>query len=228
MNELAPASAAARLDAFVDAAFAFAVTLLVIGGGAVPANYDQLERAVANAPAFLVGFALIAMFWHAHVRWRGYGTRGGVLPVLMSLVIVFLVLVYVYPLRLMAIALVEFVLGDIRSIRTREEVGNLFTLYGVGFMAMSLAIVALFGTSLRARLDEEKRAGVQAEIAIWSILAGAGALSALLARIAPALAPWVYSLLPVCIPLVAARQWRRSRRSGPPSPAPGADAEGSF
>jgi uncharacterized membrane protein len=202
------ASGAVRLNAFVDAAFAFAVTLLVIGGGDVPQNYRALEQAVRNAPAFAVGFALIAMFWYAHVRWRDYGTRAGVLPVLLSLAIVFLVLCYVYPLRLMAMGLVEFVSGDIRTIRTAREVGNLFTLYGLGFAAMSGAIVALFATSLGAPLTAEARQGVRGEIGIWSILGVSGLVSALLARIAPAAAPWVYALLPVAIPLFARRHWR--------------------
>jgi uncharacterized membrane protein len=213
MAEQASGSALTRLDAFVDAAFAFAVTLLVIGGGAVPVDYAELERAVAKAPAFLIGFALIAMFWHAHVRWRGYGGRDGLLPVLLSLVIVFLVLVYVYPLRVMATALVEFIGGDIRTIRSAREVGNLFTLYGLGFMAMALAIAALFATSLKGPLSDEGRHGVQAEIGVWLIHATAGGLSALLARPAPVLAPWVYSLLPICIPAFIHFHQRRRRET---------------
>lgn len=209
MGEQASGSALTRLDAFVDAAFAFAVTLLVIGGGAVPADYAQLERAIANAPAFLIGFALITMFWHAHVRWRGYGARTGFLPFLLSLAIVFLVLVYVYPLRVMAISLVEFATGEIRTIRSAGEVGSLFALYGLGFMAMSLAIAALFATSLRQPLDETQRMGVTGEIGVWLIHAGAGALSALLSRLAPSLAPWTYSLLPILIPLFVMRHWRK-------------------
>ena len=133
-----------HLDAFVDAAFAFAVTLLVIGGGDVPATYADLEQVMRNAPAFAIGFAFIVMFWHGHVRWRGYRRGGGALPELLSLALVFLVLVYVYPLRLMAVSLVEFVVSDIRTIRTEQEVANLFALYGLGFMAMAGAMAALF------------------------------------------------------------------------------------
>lgn len=212
MAQLVSGAAPTRLDAFVDAAFAFAVTLLVIGGGAVPADYAQLERAVANAPAFLIGFALIAMFWHAHVRWRTYGARAGVLPVLLSLLIVFLVLVYVYPLRVMAMALVEYVSGDIRTIRSAREVGSLFALYGLGFMAMALAIAGLFATSLAEPLSEEQRTGVTGEIGVWLIHAAAGGLSALLSRIVPWLAPWTYSLLPVLIPLFVLHHWRGQRK----------------
>lgn len=208
-----------RLDAFVDAAFAFAVTLLVIGGGDVPLDYAGLERAIRNAPAFAIGFAFLAMFWHGHVRWRAYGTRAGGLPVLISLVLVFLVLVYVYPLRLMAISMVEFVTRDMTTIRTIDEVASLFTLYGIGFMAMAGTMAALFATSLRADLADEMRASVSGEIGIWLILATSGLVSALLSRVAPAFAPWVYSLIPIAIAIFLRRHKWVGTASAEPPPA---------
>lgn len=205
-----------RLDAFVDAAFAFAVTLLVIGGGDVPTRYDDLEGAMRNAPAFAIGFAFLAMFWHGHVRWRGYRSRDGRLPVLLSLALVFLVLVYVYPLRLMSISLAEFIARDIRTIRSAAEVGRLFTLYGLGFMAMAGAMAALFGSSLSEQRDADQRKGVVAETVIWLILAGSGALSALIAQFSPTMAPWIYSLLPIATGLIT---WRHKRSGSPASEA---------
>lgn len=194
-----------RLDAFVDAAFAFSVTLLVIGGGAVPANYDDLEQAMRNAPAFAIGFAFLAIFWRGHVRWRNYQSVDGGLPILLSLALVFLVLVYVYPLRLMSISLVEFISRDIRTIRTAAEATNLFTLYGIGFMTMAGAMAALFASSLSAQPSSERRSGVIGETVIWLILASSGAASALLAQYSPGLAPWTYSLLPILIGLFVRR-----------------------
>jgi len=209
-----------RLDAFVDAAFAFAVTLLVIGGGDVPSRYDDLERAMRTAPAFAIGFAFLAMFWHGHVRWRAYRSRGGGLPVLLSLALVFLVLVYVYPLRLMSISLVEFVTRDIHTVRTAGEVGSLFTLYGLGFMAMAGAMAALFASSLREQPDPERRNGVVGETVIWLMLAVSGGVSALLAQFSPSLAPWTYSLLPIAIGLFVRRHdWagRAASEAQPPA-----------
>lgn len=206
-----------RLDAFVDAAFAFAVTLLVIGGGDVPARYEDLEVAMRNAPAFAIGFAFLAMFWHGHVRWRAYCSRNGRLPVLLSLAVVFLVLVYVYPLRLMSISLAEFIARDIRTIRSAAEVGSLFTLYGLGFMAMAGAMAALFATSLGVQPDAERTSGVFGETVIWLILAASGGLSALIAQFSPVAAPWVYSLLPVATALFAWRHnWSGGAASEPP------------
>jgi len=213
------ADTAKRLDAFVDAAFAFAVTLLVIGGGAVPARYGDLEQAMRYAPAFAVGFAFLAMFWHGHVRWRGYRSRNAALPLLLSLFLVFLVLVYVYPLRLMSISIVEFVTRDIQTLRTAREAGNLFALYGLGFMAMAGTMAALFATSLSSQADADARSGVVAETAIWLMLAASGLVSALLSRVSPILAPWTYSLLPVAIALFVRRHDRAGATAAAPPPA---------
>jgi hypothetical protein len=197
------------------------VTLLVIGGGAVPARYGDLAAAMRYAPAFAIGFAFLAMFWHGHVHWRGYRSRGGALPVLLSLVLVFLVLVYVYPLRLMSVSLVEFIVRDIKTIRSSQEVADLFALYGLGFTAMAGAMAALFATSLRASNEREARRGITGEIGIWLILAATGAVSALVSRVSPASAPWVYSLLPVAIPLFVRRHYRQAPSEAQPPASAG-------
>lgn len=51
-----------RLDAFTDASFAFALSLLVVGQGRVPNTLAQLHAEVADVPAFAIGFVVIAMF----------------------------------------------------------------------------------------------------------------------------------------------------------------------
>lgn len=41
-----------RLETFIDAAFAFAITILVISIGELPKNYGELVNALKDAPAF--------------------------------------------------------------------------------------------------------------------------------------------------------------------------------
>ena len=194
-----------RLDAFVDAAFAFAVTLLVIGGGEPPRHYAELAAVMQRIPAFAVGFVLLGMFWHAHVRWRRLCGSGSVAAVLLSFALVFLVLVYVYPLRMMADSMVAYFTGQPGPLQN-SDLRGLFTFYGLGFAGMSATVAALFlaGT---AQADARDRPVVRGEFGIWSILVGSGVLSALLAQFeatVPA-APWVYALLPVAIGVFAFR-----------------------
>jgi uncharacterized membrane protein len=135
---------ATRVDAFVDAAFAFAVTLLVVSIGRVPTTVAELQLALRGVPAFAASFFVIARFWQAHRNWsRRYGiddTRS----VRLSLALVFLVLVYVYPLRMIAeltlasmsgglLAETEIVIGSIAELRT------LYSVFGIGY-ALTAAI----------------------------------------------------------------------------------------
>ena len=45
-----------RLDTFIDAAFAFVLTILVISFDEIPSNYDELMTAVKRIPAFGFSF----------------------------------------------------------------------------------------------------------------------------------------------------------------------------
>ena len=79
-----------RIETFTDAAFAFAVTLLVVSIDAIPSSYNDLVLALQGVPAFAISFALLFMFWHAHHDWsRRYGLND-FLTVVLSGVLVFL------------------------------------------------------------------------------------------------------------------------------------------
>lgn len=191
----------ARLDAFTDAAFAFALTLLLIGGGdRVPETYADLVDVVRHIPAFAAGFAAIAMFWHGHVRWRRMTVRASGLSVLLSLTLVFLVLVYVYPLRMMMQSVTEVAMGQGSRFTAREAV-NLFTIYGIGFAAMAGVQAMLFGTTLADRdLSDPERSAARHELAAAVILMASGIVSATMAQTAFfSLAPWVYTLIPLAM-----------------------------
>ncbi len=69
-----------RLETFTDAAFAFAVTMLVVGGGdAIPTSFEEMILALKQVPAFAASFSNIMLFWYAHHRWsRRYGLEDAV------------------------------------------------------------------------------------------------------------------------------------------------------
>ncbi len=199
-------SGQARLDAFTDAAFAFAVTLMVAGTGGMAPDYRQLEAAIAGAPSFLIAFALIAMFWLAHVRARRMAGDGDWRFLLLTLALVFTVLLYVHPLRAMASSFAAFVTGSADDYGGR--LGHMFALYGAGFILMSLLTAGLFSTARRnPDLDAQGRREAKGQVVIWPILAGTGIVSMVLTffRATVPLAPMVYSTLPISIGLFS---WR--------------------
>jgi len=193
-----------RLDNFTDAAFAFAVTLLIIGGGSSIGDSDALLTALGDLPAFAFGFAIITMFWIAHVRWRAMRGEGDALGVVLTLLLVFLILIYVQPLRAMAAATSQWFTGQGGGFS--GDVATLFTIYGTGFVAMSATTAALFADALRGDLTPLQRAYARGDRVIWSILAATGLVSIAVSFTRfGSMAAMVYATLPLTIGVFSAR-----------------------
>ena len=194
--------AVTRLETFVDAAFAFAVTLLVVSFDAMPDTAGELYEALRRLPAFLAGFAILAMFWHAHHRFsRRFGLQDGAV-VTLSLALVAVTLFYVYPLRMVMSAAMHFFTGGLAP--SEFEVGGLgefqmiFVVYGVGFAALAGIMVLLNLHALRRAdtlgLDAPEREVARAEIVSHLLLIAAAALSIGIALALSPGATWAYAL----------------------------------
>lgn len=175
-----------RMEAFVDAAFAFAVTLLVISLDSVPSSIPEFEVALKGIPAFAGSFALIAMFWWAHAVWsRRYGLQDGI-SVLLSLVLVFLVLVYVYPLRMLFSTFFNWASHGWfpATLQLRSNTDDLlwmFVTYAIAWSTLGLVIVALYRHAWNLRdslqLSREERIQLRGDIASHSMIPLTGLLS---------------------------------------------------
>ena len=194
-----------RLDNFTDAAFAFAVSLLVIGGAGAPQDFDQLIGALGDIPAFAFGFAIVVMFWLAHVRWRQLRGDGDVRSMILTLLLVFLVLIYIQPLRGMAAATGLWFTGQGSGFR--GSLSGLFAVYGTGFVAMSLTTAGLFSEALRnPALDAAGRANARGERVVFLIHAGTGLVSILISMTRYGTwAAMAYTTLPISIGLFTSR-----------------------
>src|SRR5436309_15819221 len=68
-----------RLEPVIDAAFAFAISMLVIAANQVPDNIEELLGAVGHVPAFVASVVVLGIFWRGHWLWsRRYGLEDGV------------------------------------------------------------------------------------------------------------------------------------------------------
>lgn len=214
---------AARLDAFVDAAFAFAVTLLVLAGGDAPSSMADLQGLLARAPAFAGGFALIALFWVAHREFGRVTPRRDPLSVVLSLAVVFVVLLYVFPLRMLMDGFAAFVTGVRPAgadamLSSWRDLQTLYLVYGGGFVLLSLLYVALFAHALKQAAPGEPRETAAEWRVTWAITAAAGVLSVVVALAVPIRsAPWApgfaYTAIPVALGLRGWLAGRRSRRA---------------
>jgi uncharacterized membrane protein len=219
-------SGRARIDNFVDSAFAFAVTLLVISSGEPPSNLASLKEALWRVPGFAAGFALVAMFWWTHRSYARVRPEGAI-PLLISLAIVFVVLVYVYPLRLFSEVMVSLspgagVTGEL--IRSFGQMRDLYVIYGAGFTALAVLFLLAFlhaAGAARASGDERARRYAGDGAGVWVVLTLAGAASIAVALTMPfEVRPWTialpgmaYAMIPVGIGLLGAvKAVTRSRR----------------
>ncbi len=214
-----------RLDTFVDAAFAFAVTLLVISFDGMPEDITGLLAALRQAPAFVASFAVLAVFWLAHRRFsRRHGLESGWI-VFFSLVLVAVTLLYVYPLRMIMGLATHFLSGGwVPSVLpARYDTGELrafYLIYGAGFSAMCALMVLMNLHALRHAerigLDARERLLTRHEVAAMLVLGAFALTSMLLAAALPMADDWsrgipglVYALLPVAMGVfgvVTARQ----------------------
>jgi uncharacterized membrane protein len=148
-----------RLETFVDAAFAFGVTLMVISAGTIPATMPDLMLAMHRVPTFGVCFLVLTMLWWAHNLWsRRFGIEEGNTASL-SLLFVFVMLVWIYPLRLVfAGALSFFTAGWVPAeidLKTSADLQVCFQIYGVGFAALNLILMSLNRTALKMKDELE-------------------------------------------------------------------------
>ena len=200
-----------RLDAFVDAAFGFAVTLLVLLG-AQPETLGDLRQGLANIPASAAAFVLIILFWQAHKVFGRITPNRDNGSTLISLAIVFTVLVYVFPLKLLTQGLFFWLSGGRLPgkdlIQGLPDLALLYQVYGVGFAILSGLYAWLFARSLKLAPTPEFAEDARSWRDAWIICAGSGVISTLVALLpldyTPWLPPTLYSFIPLAI-------WLRER-----------------
>jgi hypothetical protein len=183
-----------RVDAFVDAAFAFAVTLLIVALGRMPASVGELVQALRGVPAFLASFFVMMRFWQTHRLWsRHYGIEDAY-SVRLSLALVFLVLVYVYPLRMIA----EFTFAEISrgalaetrvALASIDDLRVLYVVFGVGYAATATIFLLLHRHALASAdalmLSAAERIRTAALCVRWRNVIAIAVASVVLALVVP-------------------------------------------
>ncbi|GAB4186531.1 MAG: hypothetical protein Tsb002_11070 [Wenzhouxiangellaceae bacterium] len=202
-----------RIEIFTDAAFAFALTMLVISIDNIPQNIPQLVDALKDAPAFGVSFALIMLYWRGHQLWcQRYGLED-IPTVLLSCLLIFVVMIYVYPLKILFSAMFHVLsngwLEASFQLHSIDEFRQLLLIYSSGFTLLNLPLCLLYLHAWRQRrklrLTVLEIAITQYEIFAWLIVASFGLLSIALALTLPQdylpLSAWQYSLLAFVMPV---------------------------
>ncbi len=209
-----------RIETFVDAAFAFAFTMLVISIDEIPESVQELLLLSQDIPAFIVSATIIGSIWVAHSIWsRTFGLQDRI-TLYLSLGLVMLVLIFVYPIKLMVQLSVSYLSrGYLQTSLPDMELSdavNLFIYFALGLIALSFIIIALYQNSLRQHrdlvLNEYEIAFCKLACVTWSVVASTALLSCIVALTlgdSISLAGWVYFSLWVTIPMARGIYSRR-------------------
>lgn len=141
-----------RIEALSDAAFALAITLLLISQK-VPGNFGELKWFVVDLIPFAMCITIIMLLWYEHfIYFLRYGFRNSRI-VFFNSILLFLVLFYVYPLKFLAnemtnLTIMPFIVGSVKANQlatqmvSAREMPFLLIIYGLGasiiFMIFSL------------------------------------------------------------------------------------------
>lgn len=214
-----------RIEVFSDAAFAFAVTMLVVSLSSIPENFEELVEAIKGVPAFAASFACIMVFWAAHRSWsRRFGLEDGISTTL-TLSLIFIILIYVYPLKIMMTSWFYWMSGGWLPskfvVSSPSEMTGLIIFYGVGVAAVAGIQMGLYlrvkNLSDQLLLSAREQIRLDLECATWLIHVLVSLLSVVVASIYYKaahgyLASFIYLLLPLCIPFILMHYKRKERQ----------------
>src|SRR6266446_187912 len=201
-----------RLETFIDAAFAFAISMLVIAAQQIPDNIQALLAAFKNVPTFVCSIAVLSIYWRGHWLWsRRYGLEDSA-SILISWAMIVTILIFIYPLKAIFGAMWYFIssgqIGQPFSLHTTvSRARTIFAIYALGLIAISAEILVL---NFRAwqlreplRLNARERLMTRGELSGWSIPVGVGLVSLILALTLPAeqiqWSGWVYFFMIILV-----------------------------
>jgi uncharacterized membrane protein len=140
-----------RLEAFSDAAFAFALTLLVVSLE-VPRSYADLIRTVRGIPSFACCFALLVWIWNEHnMFFRRYGLQDGA-TVFINSVLLFVALFYIYPLKFMFDSMFDRITGSVGvQPMSLPQLARASAIYGLGFVVLFVMFALLYRHAYKRR-----------------------------------------------------------------------------
>lgn len=217
-----------RLEAFSDAAFAFALTMLVVSLD-VPRSYDELMDAMYGFGSFACCFALLVWIWFQHAEFFKKYPLEDPLTVAINSALLFVVMFYVYPLKFMFDSMFALFVPAPKTMKPVAgmqlwQLANASAVYGLGFLLLFLLFALLCHRAYRLRdrlaLDAGEVYDLRTEIGHHLISAGIGGLALVYALVAPL---GVVFVSPMLFALMGpGHYWwgtRRSRRRPKQQPA---------
>ena len=207
-----------RIEVFVDAAFAFAVTMLVISIDEIPGNVEELFAASKLIPAFIASVVHLMWIWHIHSTWsQRFGLEDGQ-TTMISVLLITLILIFIYPLKILYMGffawLTDGFFPSSFDMQGWDDLRYMFLYFALAFVSINLLLSWMHKHALNLkeslRLSAYEVHATNTNLYVSLGLVGVGVIAA----IAPFLFPdgqvpfagFAYSLIGVVYFFVGKRQ----------------------
>jgi uncharacterized membrane protein len=173
-----------RIEAFSDAVFGFAITLLVVSLE-VPDSFDELVKVMRGLPVFAISFAILLMIWQEHHSlFKRFPSSDGV-TIWLNGALLFVVVSYIYPLKFMFAWIVGpggMRFGPGGTFERVDQMVSMMLLYGAGFAAIFLLFATMYWRAARRATDAGSRHEARILIGHSFVYVFVAGLSMVLAR----------------------------------------------
>ena len=201
-----------RVEAISDAVFGFAVTLIVVSLEP-PSSFQALKDEMLSVPIFACSFAVLLLIWFKQYRFfRRFGLED-VTTTVLNFALLFVVLVYVYPLKFLFTGLFQ---GSAARLDPGQYV-QLLAIYSAGYVTLNIIFIWLYRHALTFARELELSVAevyeMTTEIGIFFISCVVGAAVPAIAFLMPAsIVVWTGLLYLTVSPAIFAWiGWRRRR-----------------
>jgi hypothetical protein len=196
----------------------------VISFDSIPRSYEEVMLAIKSIPAFIIAVAQLVWIWHTHNMWSRRFGLDTTYTVFISTTLLIVVLIYIYPMRIMAGGMFAWLTNDYLpsnfELITLDQLRDMFIFLGIGFIALCLVFVVMYRYAAQLKVElllNEYELFESRTLAVkWSGAACIGLLSVILAMTFPKqLVPYssfAFMLLGVWFPL--AHLWRSKSAPG--------------
>jgi len=222
-----------RIETFSDAVFAVAFTLVVLSS-AVPETFDELRESINDILPSFICIVLIVVIWYQHyVFFLRYGLQN-TKTVTVNTFLLFLVLIYIYPLKFLARFIVELYSGllfgmpdnftdNIGGEMNSSNMTLLMTAYGAGATFIFMAMTWLYRHAYKKRddLDLNEYEAFVTKVSLWQnlLMSSIPFLSTMIALLHPfghgalnfGIAGFTYMLYPPVMMIYGSRVRKKSK-----------------